>query len=306
LAFKVSPSTGVRGPSAYIPRVAERRRVKQVLFKCLGVRPERDNIGAPELPGRIKWLNRDEPPKMAELTATGPVLVHFFDPTQLNSVRALPYITEWSRRYSALGLTTLAIHSPRFAFTADATVATEAIERLGIAHAVALDLDYAIWHDYGCKGWPALFLWGRGGALRWAHNGEGEYLATEEALRLDDISAALPAPMEPLRPTDAPGVLVPVPTAEVLPGSSPADPWSPAPGGSPMAIEYSAGEAWIVADGEGVIDVAVDGEPAGDISVPPAGLAKVAGSGPHESHRVELEVAEGVRIWAITFAPGLP
>ncbi|MDX6588466.1 MAG: hypothetical protein QOI31_2939 [Solirubrobacterales bacterium] len=247
---------------------------------------------------------------MAALTATGPVLVHFFDPTQLNSMRALPYVAEWNRRYSELGLTTLGIHSPRFAFTADAEVATDAMERLGIEHAVALDLDYAIWHDYGCKGWPSLFLWGQGGALRWAHNGEGEYRATEEAiqeeLRLGDIAAEIPAPMEPLRPTDAPGALVPVPTAEILPGGSPSEAWSPDPGGSPMVIEYAAGEAWVVAEGEGVIGVAVDGHAAEDISVPPVGLARVAGSGPHQSHRVDLEVPEGVRIWAISFAPGLP
>ena len=246
---------------------------------------------------------------MAALSASGPVLVHFFDPTQLNSVRALPYIAEWNTRYSKLGLTTLGIHSPRFAFTADSAVATDAIERLGIEHAVALDLDYAIWHDYGSKGWPSLFLWGQGGALRWTHNGEGEYQATEEAiqdeLRLSDISMDLPVPMEPLRPTDAPGALVPVPTAEVLPGGSPAEPWSPEPGGSPIVIDYAAGEAWVVADGDGSIGVAVDGEPAENIVVPPMGLAKIAGSGPHELHSVELEVPDGVRIWAISFAPGL-
>jgi hypothetical protein len=274
------------------------------------VRPERDNIAAPELPGRIKWLNREEPPTMAALTAGGPVLVHFFDPTQLNSVRALPYVSEWARRYSHLGLTTLGIHSPRFALTADAQVATDAIEALGVEHAVALDVDYAIWHDYGCKGWPSLFFWGQEGALRWAHYGEGEYRATEEAiqeeLRLANIAADVPAPMEPLRATDAPGVLLPVPTAEVLPGGSLQEPWSPEPGGSPMVIEYSAGEAWVVADGEGVVRRAVDGERAGDLHVSCAGLVQLAGSGPHESHRVELEVPEGVRVWAISFAPGLP
>ena len=120
---------------------------------------------------------------MAELTAAGPVLVHFWDPTQLNSVRALPYVAEWNRRYSPHGLTTLGIHSPRFALTADAEVATGAIERLEVEHAVALDVDYAIWHDYGCIGWPSLFLWGQGGSLRWAHRGEGEYRATEEAIQ---------------------------------------------------------------------------------------------------------------------------
>jgi hypothetical protein len=274
------------------------------------VRPERDNIAAPELPGRIKWLNRSEPPKMAELTATGPVLVHFTDPFQLNSVRALPYLAEWNRRYAGLGLTILAIHSPRFTLTADGDVATEAIERLGIEHPVALDLDYAIWQDYGCKGWPSLFLWGRGGALRWAHQGEGEYQATEEAiqeeLRLADVTADLPAPMEPLRPTDAPGALMPPPTPEAFPGGSATEPWTPEPGGSEMLIEYAGGEAWVVIDGAGTIMVAVDDEPTEVIEVPPAALAKLAGSGLHEQHSVRLGVSEGVRIWAASFAPGAP
>ena len=247
---------------------------------------------------------------MAELTAAGPVLVHFLDPFQLNSVRALPYVAEWDRRYAKRGLTTLAIHSPRFSLTADAGVATEAIERLGIEHPVALDLDYAIWQDYGCKGWPSLFLWGQGGALRWAHNGEGEYAATEEAiqdeLRLADIGAELPPLMEPLRPTDAPGALMPVPTPEALPGGSATDPWSPEPGGSDMVIEYAAGEAWAVVDGEGKIGVTVDGKAAEDIHVPPTALVRLAGTGPHEEHTVKLEVPDGVRIWAVSFAPGLP
>lgn len=247
---------------------------------------------------------------MAALTAMGPVLVHFFDPTQLNSVRALPYISEWHRRYGELGLETLAIHSPRFAFTAAEETAIDAIERLDIEHAVALDLDYAIWHDYAPKGWPSLFLWGRGGALRWAHEGEGEYRATEEAiqeeLRLSDITAELPLPMDPLRPEDAPALLLPAPTPEVLPGGSATQPWVPEVGGSPMIIEYSAGEAWVVADGEGEMRVAVDSEPVSPITVPPSGLARLAGTGPHETHRVEIDVPEGVRVWAFSFSPGLP
>ncbi len=274
------------------------------------MRPERDNIAAPELPGRIKWLNREEPPKMTELTARGPVLVHFFDPFQLNSVRALPYVTEWNRRYAGLGLTTLAIHSPRFALTADAAIAREAIERLGIRHPVALDLDYAIWQDYGCKGWPSLFFWGQGGALRWAHSGEGEYAATEEAiqeeLRLVNVAVELPPPMEPLRPTDAPGALVPVPTPEAFPGGSATEPWTPEAGGADMLIEYAAGEAWAVVDGEGEVGVNVDGTPERSVAVPPPALVRLAGSGPHESHAVELAVPEGVRVWAISFAPGMP
>ncbi len=247
---------------------------------------------------------------MAALTAAGPVLVHFFDPAQLNSVRALPYVSEWNQRYSPLGLTTLAIHSPRFAFTADAETATALIGPLGIEHPIALDLDYAIWHDYGCKGWPSLFLWGRGGALRWAHNGEGEYQATEEAIQEelagDDVAADLPTLMEPLRATDERGALVEVPSAEIFPGGSAAEPWVAQPAGSPLVFDYEAGEAWIVAEGEGGIDVAIDGEADVEIRIPPAGIARVAGNGHHEVHRVELDVSGGVKIWAISFAPGVP
>ncbi|MDQ3728703.1 MAG: hypothetical protein M3355_03840 [Actinomycetota bacterium] len=274
------------------------------------MRPERDNIAAPELPGRIKWLNCEAPPKMAALTAAGPVLVHFFDPTQLNSVRALPYLVEWNRRYSGHGLTTVGIHSPRFALTANADVAMDLIERSGVEHAVALDLDYAIWHDYGCLGWPSLFLWGQGGALAWAHRGEGEYRATEEAiqdeLRKADVTRDLPVPMETVRATDEPGALLTAQSDEILPGGSPAEAWAAQARNSRLGFDYEGGEAWVVADGEGELRAEVDGEPSAPVQVPPAGLIKLAGEGRHEAHRVELDVSEGVRVWAISFAPGAP
>ena len=245
---------------------------------------------------------------MAVLSAGGPVLVHFFDPAQLNSVRAMPYIVEWNRRYAPHGLATLGIHSPRFALTADAEIASEAIERLGIEHPVALDLDYAIWHDYSPHGWPALFLWSRGGALRWAHHGEGEYLATEEAiqeeLRADDVTLKLPAPMEPLRATDALGALLRAPNEEIFPGGSPREPWEANKHGASLELAYEAGEAWIVADGQGELRVTADGAPGTDLAVPPAGLAKLAGSGPHEAHRVTIDLEGDVRVWAFSFAPG--
>ena len=81
------------------------------------MRPQRPDIAAPELPQRLHWLGPRRSPRMAELTVAGPVLVHFFDYAQLNSVRALPYVIAWDRRYRDAGLTTLGIHSPRFKFT---------------------------------------------------------------------------------------------------------------------------------------------------------------------------------------------
>ena len=82
------------------------------------MRPERDNIAAPDLPGRDR-LDRRGAESMPALTAAGPVLVHFFDFSQLNSVRTLPYLVEWDRRYREAGLTTIGVQAPRFPFGAD-------------------------------------------------------------------------------------------------------------------------------------------------------------------------------------------
>ncbi len=169
---------------------------------------------------------------MAELTARGPVLVHFFDFAQFNSVRAIPYVKAWHERYAATGLSVLGVHSPRFPFTKTARALEAGITGLGIAYPVAQDSSYAIWHDYGAKGWPSLFLWSAGGALSWFHFGEGEYRATEEAiqeeLRAGNALLDLPEPMAPLRPSDAPGAMVAPPTEELFPGGGPGEPWRPA------------------------------------------------------------------------------
>jgi hypothetical protein len=272
------------------------------------VRPERDDIAAPELTGRIPWLNTDEAPRMSELTATGPVLVHFFDFAQLNSVRALPYVLEWNRRYAPLGLTVLGIHSPRFRFSGEHDVVAAGVAGLGVEHAVAVDSNYAIWHDYGCKGWPSLFLWGRGGTLSWAHFGEGEYRATEEALqnelRGDDLTAELPPPMEPLRPTDAPGALVAPPSAEVFPGGSPAEGWEPATGDDRLELAYEAGGAYLVAEGTGELRAGLDGAEPQLLSG--SGLIEIAQHPRHERHDLAIEASPAARVWAISFAPGMP
>lgn len=247
---------------------------------------------------------------MAELTATGPVLVHFFDFAQLNSVRSLPYVKEWHERYAPLGLTTLGIHSPRFRFSAERAAIDAGVAALDLPYRIADDSGYAIWHDYGCKGWPSLFLWDRGGALAWVHFGEGEYRATEEAiqelLRAEDVTAPLPEPLAPLRPEDAPGALVRPPSAEQFPGGSPATPWVAGESGDALELEYEAGGAWVVADGHGELALALDDGSARRLPVSPAALHELGRHPYHERHRARIEASPGVRVWAVSFAAGLP
>jgi hypothetical protein len=271
------------------------------------MRPPRQDIAAPQFATSTVWVG-EQPKQMNALTARGPVLVHFFDFAQLNSVRALPYVLEWRRRYLDEGLATLGVHSPRHPFTADPDVLAPALARLAIEHPVADDSGYTLWRDYGCEGWPSLFLWGRGGALRWFHFGEGEYEATELAIQAElegSPGAEQREPVAPIRATDAPGAAVVAPTPELLPGGALDTPFAPE-SSEALELDYAAGAAYAAVDGEGRVAVRIDGGEPREHAVAEPGLLELAEHEVHGEHALELIVGPGVRVWAISFAPGVP
>jgi hypothetical protein len=273
------------------------------------VRPEAPDIAVPPFPPAIAWIG-GEPAGIERLTAIGPAVVHFFDFAQLNSLRALPYLVAWHDRYRGAGLAVIGVHSPRFPFTRAQAAVSEATARLGISHPIAVDSDFRVWHDYGCRAWPSLFLWRRGGVLGWFHFGEGEYVATEEAIQ-DALQEArpglqLPDPLEPLRPTDAPGALVVPPTEELFPGGSASEAWRPTPERPALAVEYAAGGAYASLDGEGELQVALDGGEPTRLVIEVPGLHELATHPRHESHRLELRPSGGLRVWSVSFAVGVP
>jgi hypothetical protein len=273
------------------------------------LRPPRPDIAAPPFPPDADWIG--EPPRFERALAAGPALVHFFDFAQLNSVRALPYLVAWWERYREAGLTVLGVHSPRYPFTRSADAVAGALPRLRIDWPVALDPGMRIWRDYEPHGWPALFLWGRGGALRWYHLGEGEYLATEEEIREALRNAApngpeWPPPLEPLRPTDAPGAEVVAPTAEIFPGGAIDRPWQPSADTRPLTAEYGAGGAYLAADGTGEIAVRLDGGPPRTLAVAYPGLHQLASHKRSERHTLELQPSEALEIYSLQFAAGVP
>jgi hypothetical protein len=267
------------------------------------MRPERDDIAAPEFPEGTHWVNAGDPPAMARLTAAGPVLVHFFDFAQLNSVRAMPYVVAWRDRYRESGLSVVGVHAPRLKVTADPDALATGVARLSVDHPVAADSDYRIWHAYGCRGWPSLFLWGQGGALRWFHFGEGEYASTEAAIQEElGPTAELPEPLAPLRDTDAPGALVAPPSDEVFPGGSQAEPWR----GGAIELEYAAGGAHASVAGTGTLRVALDGGEPRRIAVEGPGLYDLASHPRHEPHHLRLEADPGLEVYSVSFSAGLP
>jgi hypothetical protein len=273
------------------------------------VRPGRDNIAAPDLPEGLAWVGT-EPESMPSLTAAGPALVHFIDCAQLNSVRTLPYLDEWSRRYREAGLSVIGVQSPRFPFGAEPRTVAAGLAGLGVEFPVAIDAEHELWAAYGCEGWPSLFLWSLGGALSWVHFGEGEYLETEiaiqEELREIDALQPLPEPMAPLRPTDAPGARVMAPTPEIFPGGSWERAWTGGEDGEELTLEYAAGGAYATVEGSGEIAVEIDGEAAGTIAPEGPGLYTLAEHPSHEAHTLVLRPTPGLQVWSVSFAAGAP
>jgi hypothetical protein len=273
------------------------------------MRPERENIAAPDLPEGIAWIG-EAPRSMPVATAGGAVLVHFLDYAQLNSVRTLPYVREWARRYEPYGLTTIGVQAPRFPFGAECDAVASGLHRLEVEFPVAIDADRRLWHAYGCEGWPSLFLWKLGGALAWFHFGEGEYRASEEAiqaeLREQDALRPLPDPMDPLRATDAPGAKVMPPTPELFPSGSWERPWTAGEDGEELEIAYEAGGAHATVEGTGEIAVELDHRPNGSVEIDGAGLYALSEHARHERHDLTLRPSPGLRVWSIGFAAGVP
>jgi hypothetical protein len=271
--------------------------------------PERENIAAPDLPSGITWIGED-PESMPGATAAGPALVHFFDFAQLNSVRTLPYLCEWERRYREHGVTVLGVQAPRFPFGADPDTVASGLEHLGIGFPVAIDAERKLWQAYGCEGWPSLFLWSLGGALGWFHFGEGEYLGTEEAIQAElreiDALRDLPAPMAPLRPTDGPGAGVMAPSPEVFPGGSWEVPWVAGKDGGELVTAYEAGGAYATVEGAGEIAIELDGAAMEPVTVDGPALYELTAHPNHQARQLTLRPSPGQRIWSLSFAAGTP
>lgn len=257
-------------------------------------------IVVPDLPHDATWINF-EPEEIDDLLRVGPVLIEFWDFARVNSLRTLPYVEEWSKRYAGSGATVLGVHSPGFSFGKDEATVRAAIKRLDITHPILLDPEFELWKTFGNRGWPARYLFGRGGFLRYVHYGEGDYeeceLTLHEVLREFDPEVELPPLMEPVRPEDAPGVeLVPQTADLAFPDGadrvkvkgtweSDQDFIQSTKAGNKVSIKCDAGKAYAVLSGEGVEypgvhEVPIDG-----------GKASVVADGP------------GLRVHGFQFTP---
>lgn len=239
------------------------------------------------------------------VASNGPVLVHFLDFAQLNSLRALPYVRAWSERYGAHGLSTFGVHTPRSSLTADPVSAARGVAALGLDHPVALDLDRVIWRDYGCEGWPSSFVWARGGRLVWYALGEGDYGPTEAVIRetLPEPDGGWPPPIPPLKPGDGQDEAVVVPSAEVFPGGGLETPWEARPGDDRLELAYEGGGAYATVGGTGTLSARIDGGDPREIEVDGPALIELGAHEHHERHTLSIEAEGDLRLLSVSFPP---
>ena len=238
-------------------------------------------IPAPAFPRDLPWVN--VAPLRMDKQAGRPVLVEFWDACRANSMRTLPYVREWHRRYVDAGLRVIGVHTSGFAASAGEDAVRTAVERLGVDWPVVVDVGAQVWQLYENQGWPARYLWDQRGVLFDYHYGEGAYDETERAIQeLLGIEGAL---VEPLRPEDVPG-------AELAPQSRDREgAWSG---------RYAAGGVWGVFDGMGT--ARANGH---DVEVAGPGAYPLVEHERHTEGELELEVGPGVEALAVQFTPGV-
>ena len=138
---------------------------------------------APELVGIEGWIN-SEPLTLAGLFEENRVvLIDVWTYSCINCIHTLPYVRNWHAKYEDRGLTVIGVHTPEFSFEKDRENVIEAAERLGVSYPIAQDNDWETWRALNNHYWPALFLVGADGTVRYQHFGEGRYEEIEREIR---------------------------------------------------------------------------------------------------------------------------
>lgn len=145
---------------------------------------ERFNVNpydAPEFRGISEWINSD-PLTLAQLKGKV-VLVDFWTYSCINCQRTQPYLNAWHDKYADDGLVIVGMHAPEFAFEKVPENVQRAVKDATIKYPVALDNDFSTWQAYQNRFWPAKYLIDKDGLVRYTHFGEGEYKETEQIIQ---------------------------------------------------------------------------------------------------------------------------
>ncbi len=136
-----------------------------------------------EVVGIEEWVNSEPVTIGGFVDDNKVVLIDFWTYTCVNCIRTFPFLRDWNEKYSDRGLKIIGIHAPEFEFEKIRSNVEREVEENGLDWPHALDNEMSTWSAFGNRYWPAKYLIGADGELRFSHFGEGEYVETEDEIR---------------------------------------------------------------------------------------------------------------------------
>ncbi|MBK1668370.1 hypothetical protein CKO28_10020 [Rhodovibrio sodomensis] len=185
---------------------------------------EQPRVRAPEIDRpTLEWFNVDRPIKLADLRGKL-VILDFWASCCINCMHVLPALKTVEAAYPD-EVVVIGVHSPKFAAEQRPENVRKAIQRYGISHPVANDVNFELWREYAVRAWPTLVFIGPEGHVMGQMSGEPDaerlLTAVSELVEQWDTQELLhpsPAPgAEQARPAGAfafPGKLKPIPDGD--------------------------------------------------------------------------------------------
>lgn len=127
------------------------------------------------------WLN-SAPLHLKDLKGKV-VMVEFWTFGCYNCRNVEPHVKSWHHKYAERGFVVIGVHSPEFSYEHDLNKVTRYLKEHDIRFPVPIDNDFSIWHRYGNRYWPAMYLIDKQGVIRHVRVGEGGYQETERLIQ---------------------------------------------------------------------------------------------------------------------------
>jgi thiol-disulfide isomerase/thioredoxin len=179
VAYGVTHAHGLGGGSTAAGPFVTASGVSSTLFP--GLQLNGNGASAPDFQGIVDWEN-SKPLKLSDLRGKV-VLVDFWTYSCINCQNTFPSLRKWYRAYKDQGFVLVGVHSPEFQFEKSIPNIRQAIKHYDVEWPVAVDSNMATWNAYSNQYWPADYLIDKDGKVRNVHVGEGDYDATEKAIR---------------------------------------------------------------------------------------------------------------------------
>lgn len=113
----------------------------------------------------------------------GPLLIVFFNFTDVDNLDAIQRVEEFYKKYSDNGLSVIGVHSANYEFEMNSQHIGRAIEAEKVSFPVTTDFEWQNWHKYKVKGLPAWYLYDANGELEFQAHGSLDYQQLEQRLK---------------------------------------------------------------------------------------------------------------------------